>query len=113
MPTIKKIEKKPYYNSDKKKLRAKYYNKVEWKKLRQWHLMEHPLCEMCLDENTKNEDGSIGEKITIAQDVHHIISPFQFEDENTIIQFLLSDSNLMSLCKWHHSQQHIRHKKMP
>ena len=82
MPTIKKIEKKPYYNSDKKKLRAKYYNKVEWKKLRQWHLMEHPLCEMCLDENT-------------------------------IIQFLLSDSNLMSLCKWHHSQQHIRHKKMP
>lgn len=110
MPTIRKLPKQKNIG-DKKKIRAKYYNKVEWKKLRQWHLMQHPLCEKCLDEYTKNEDGTIEQRITPAEDVHHIISPFTFDDENTIMQYLLNDDNLMSLCKWHHAQQHIRKKK--
>lgn len=111
MPTINKPHKKSYYQGDNKKKRAKYYGLSKWRTLRQWHLMEHPLCEECLNPNTVNEDGTKGEKITPAIDVHHIISPFRYDDENTILQYLLDDTNLVSLCKWHHSQKHIRKKK--
>lgn len=110
MPTIKKLPKKQYNGANKQR-RAKYYSKSEWKKLREWHLMQHPLCEKCLDTYTINEDGTRDEKITQAVDVHHIISPFKFDDENTVLQYLLDDANLMSLCKWHHAQQHIKKKK--
>lgn len=107
MPTINR-PKKTNYNGERKKQRAKYYGLTQWKNLRQWYMMEHPLCEECLNEKIKNEDGTIEEKITPAVDVHHIISPFKFDDDLTIKQYLLDGDNLMSLCKWHHAQKHIR-----
>lgn len=110
MPTIRKLP-KSHKIGDNKKIRAKYYNKSAWKKLRQWQLMEHPLCQMCLNPDITNKDGTKGEIITQAQDVHHIISPFKYDNDNMIMQYLLDDSNLISLCKWHHAQQHLRKKK--
>ena len=112
MPTIKKLPKTNTV-SEKKRIRARFYGKTEWKKLRDWYLMEHPLCEMCLDKNIENENGKKEEKVNPAEDVHHIISPFQFEDENTMLRYFLDYSNLKSLCKWHHAMQHKRNSKLP
>lgn len=110
MPYIKKLPKqqrnrnnRKRNKSDKEKLRIRLYNKAAWKKLRQAYLMQHPLCEMCL------EDSKV---ITSSSDVHHIQSPF---DEGLTdverIGLLLDASNLMALCKYHHGLLHQQQQK--
>lgn len=57
-----------------------------WKRIRDRHIAEHPLCEMCKKQG----------RITPAEEVHHIKPLSQGGTHD--------DSNLMSLCKECHSE---------
>ena len=98
MPTIKKMErKKKVYqrnNTDMRKLRATAYNSKEWRRLRDLYMHEHPICADCLAKG----------KITPAEDIHHIVSPFRGGEVN--YNLLLDYNNLVSLCKECHSERH-------
>lgn len=64
---------------------AKRYN-YTWRQIRTHYITAHPLCEQCLKEN----------KLTPAQEVHHII-PLSHGGTH-------AESNLMALCKSCHSR---------
>ena len=99
MPTINKGETKKKSserneNTDMRKLRKEAYNNTTWRKLRDTYLKSHPVCERCLEKG----------KITPAEDVHHLKTPFR----NGVINYglLLDDKNLMSVCKECHGEIH-------
>ena len=99
MPSIQllKNQKKTYSATTKtemQKLRATAYNNTTWKKLREVYMHEHPLCEECLKKS----------KVTPAEDVHHIRSPFTGGDIN--YSLLLDDKNLEAVCKKCHQLIH-------
>lgn len=100
MPTIptlkKKTNKTTHNNTDMRKLRQKAYQSTAWRKLRESWIKMHPLCEECLLEG----------KVTPAEDVHHVRSPFKNGQIN--YQLLLDENNLTSLCKKHHAEIHNR-----
>jgi 5-methylcytosine-specific restriction endonuclease McrA len=91
MPLIN-LPKKTYKQnkSDKAKDRAKFYNKKQWTKLRLCKLQNEPMCELC-----KHYD-----KITPAEDVHHIYGILDRPDLS------LDYNNLASLCKECHGKVH-------
>lgn len=98
MPTINKPQKKTSTerneNTDMRKLRKEAYNNTTWRKLRETYMKSHPICERCLEKG----------KVTPAEDIHHIKSPFR----NGVINYglLLDDKNLMSVCKTCHAEIH-------
>lgn len=99
MPYINKIQKKPKTYSgrtetDMRVLRQKAYQSVAWRKLREYYMREHPLCEECLKKG----------KVTPAEDIHHIQSPFKHGQINW--NLLVDDNNLMALCKECHGNIH-------
>lgn len=99
MPTIQllKNQKKTYSATTKtemQKLRATAYNNTTWRKLREVYMHEHPLCEECLKKG----------KVTPAEDIHHIRSPFTGGEVN--YSLLLNYSNLESVCKKCHQLIH-------
>ena len=99
MPTIQllKNQKKTYSATTKtemQKLRATAYNNTTWKKLREVYMHEHPLCEECLKKG----------KVTPAEDIHHIRSPFTGGEIN--YSLLLDDKNLEAVCKKCHQLIH-------
>lgn len=97
MPTIKKLEKKKRperKETDMRKLRQTAYQNKHWRKLRDTYLKEHPVCEECLKKG----------RVTPAQDVHHIKSPFKGGEIN--YNLLLDYHNLESLCKDCHGLLH-------
>lgn len=96
-PTINKIPKKPKAQpkeTDMRKLRQQAYNNTQWRKLREVYMHEQPICEECLKQG----------KITPAEDVHHIRSPFKGGEINWSL--LLDHGNLMSVCKKCHQKIH-------
>lgn len=64
--------------------------------------MNHPLCELHLNGNEAL--GLEGNQIVAAEDVHHIISPF---DKG--MEYMLDPYNLMALCKQCHGTIHSHH----
>ena len=99
MPRINKIERKkksqaPRKETDMRKLRQKAYQNRHWRKLRDTYLRENPLCEECLKHG----------KVTPAEDVHHIKSPFRGGEIN--YNMLLDYHNLESVCKDCHGEIH-------
>lgn len=98
MPTIKKLEKKKISSqrkeTDMRKLRQQAYQNSTWRKERDLYLKEHPICEECLKKG----------KVTPAQDIHHIKSPFKGGEVNYTL--LLDWNNLMALCKDCHGNIH-------
>lgn len=64
-----------------------------WSKLRRLFLTRNPWCQRCLQE----------QKHTPAEEVDHI-QPFQHKDDPKRLDW----SNLMALCKRHHSQKTVR-----
>lgn len=100
MPTIPTTSKKKKTNNnqptDMRRLRQKAYQSPAWRKLRDSWIKMHPLCEECLLEG----------KVTPAEDVHHVRSPFKNGQIN--YQLLLDENNLISLCKKHHAEIHNR-----
>ena len=99
MPTIPKLSdnKKPRKSSQY----AKYYNSGAWYRLRNLYIREHPLCEICLEED----------KTTPAEEIHHKI-PFSTGCNNQERwKLLLDKNNLQALCKEHHKQLHAEQHK--
>lgn len=99
MPRINKIERKkksqaPRKETDMRKLRQTAYQNKHWRKLRDTYLRENPLCEECLKKG----------KVTPAEDVHHIKSPFRGGEIN--YNMLLDYHNLESVCKDCHGEIH-------
>ena len=86
---------------------SKIYNTPEWKKLRDWQIYTHPLCEDCLNENIINEDGTYGQCLRCAEEVHHIVPISTGGDELKMKDIAYNADNLVSLCRFHH---HLRHK---
>ena len=95
MPTIKRLHKKKtdYRKHGNNAIVAKIYNSQAWQKLRNAYLLQHPLCEMCLDED----------RVTAAEEVHHIKPILTGKDEYEMQTIALNPDNLKSLCsKCHH-----------
>lgn len=98
----------PYINSPKKvkrdntrnehtpmrELRRKAYNSTQWRKLRDVYIKQNPLCQECLNKG----------KVTPAEDIHHINSPFRGGEINW--HLFLDYDNLEGLCKQCHSEHH-------
>ena len=79
MPSInkgKKRQKNALYKAKKNetnKVIASIYATQQWRKLRLYYIQTHPLCQDCLDENIRNEDGNFGSILTPSTEVHHIV----------------------------------------
>ena len=69
-----------------KRTGAKFYHSVQWRRLRNWHINQHPLCVMCRESD----------RATIADVVDHI-------DEIRDGGAPLDANNLQSLCHSHHN----------
>lgn len=97
MPTINK-PKKNYNknrNTEKRKLRMKIYQSEKWKDIKNAHLMQYPICQICEKE--------------LAEDVHHIST---FLVDNSIdIEKAFDYDNLLSVCKKCHGKIHQPKKK--
>ena len=80
-----------------RQLRQYYYHLPQWQSLRQSYFAEHPLDELSLLSN----------KVEVAQDIHHLISPFQTGKTLTEISVLFLDpDNLIALSKVKHGYIH-------
>ena len=108
VPKLRNQRKPHRQSSIARKERQKYYNTSTWHKLRQMKLEEQcGLCQDCLDPNTVNEDGSYGEKLTPASDVHHLMSFAEKGLSEAERQRRFSDmGNLVCLCRFHHLLRH-------
>ena len=71
------------YNDNYRTDVDRMYYSAKWRKLRNWYIANHPLCEQCQSED----------RITPATEVHHIIE----SKDNDAALFYNSD-NLMALC---------------
>ena len=80
-----KQENRRYEKYDRTPEMKKRYGKA-WKKIRDRHMAQYPLCEMCKKQG----------RLTPAGEVHHI-KPLSMGGTN-------DDGNLMSLCKVCHSE---------
>lgn len=102
MPTIKLLKsKRDNVRTVRKKQYQDIYQNKRWKKLREWKLMNNPLCERCL-ENGRN---------TTAFEVHHKI-PFETGRTPEEIETLAFDyDNLKSVCDPCHDAEHKKLNK--
>lgn len=100
MPTILKIKRKSTYQKHgKNKEISKIYNTTEWVNLRKAYLMEHPLCEKCLEDD----------KITPATEVHHVYEISNGKDVEEMKDIALNPwkySGLQALCSECHQKIH-------
>ena len=106
-PTINKLPKKPrstyHSNTEDRELRKKAYNDSRWKKVRQTHIQNHPLCEQCLKEG-RVYAGTLEDPLQ----VHHLTSPFKGGTIN--YDLLLDSNNLETICSHHHALLHQEEK---
>lgn len=78
-------------------VRASYYQLPQWKALRSEYRRLHPLDELSL----------LSDVVEAAEDVHHLVSPFEYgRNETETLALLLNADNLISLTKLHHGQIH-------
>ena len=73
-------------------MRRKAYNTMGWRRLRKYHLSQHPICEKCWNDKGIINPGSPEHPLHI----HHIKSPFSSSGVN--MDLLLDDANLMTVC---------------
>ena len=104
MPTITKIKKhKSVKNPDNQTIYRLVYNTSQWRKLRDAKLQQNPLCELCLEND----------KVTPAEDVHHIYEISNGKNEFEMISLGFDFNNLQSLCHDCHQKLHAKkHKKV-
>lgn len=96
MPTINKPKKKAKSLTLNEQIRKEVYSTSKWRKLRDAYLIDHPLCEMCLEAN----------KITPTEDIHHIISFVGISDPLRRNEIAFDYNNLKALCKVCHQKVH-------
>ena len=109
MPTLPKPSKKYSYESRKHgntKIIQSIYNTTIWKNLRSAYLQQHPLCEVCLQDD----------KINPAVEVHHIKPISSGKDEWQMRDIAYDSNNLLALCqdchhKIHNNERKIKRKK--
>ena len=108
VPKIKNNRKPHRPPSIKRQERQRFYNTSMWHELRKLKLEEQcGLCQDCLDTNTINEDGTYGEKLTLATDVHHLMSFSEKGISDAERQKRFCDiDNLVCLCRYHHLLRH-------
>ena len=108
VPKLKNNRKPHRPPSIKRQERQRFYNTSMWHELRKLKLEEQcGLCQDCLDTNTINEDGTYGEKLTLATDVHHLISFAEKGISDAERQKRFCDiDNLVCLCRYHHLLRH-------
>lgn len=90
-------------NTEERLLRKQLYNTTKWRKARLYHIKTQPLCQECLKEG-KVYGGTLEDPIQ----VHHIVSPFKNGKINW--ELALDDSNLMTICSYHHGLHHAAEK---
>ena len=73
-------------------MRRKAYNTMGWRRLRKYHLSQHPICEKCWNDKGVINPGTPEHPLHI----HHIKSPFSSSGVN--MDLLLDDENLMTVC---------------
>lgn len=97
MPYINKTKKKynRNKNTEKRKLRMKVYQSQKWKDIKNAHLMQYPICQICNKE--------------LAEDVHHI-QTFLIDNDIDLKKAFDSD-NLLSVCKSCHGKLHSKKEK--
>ncbi len=84
-------------------LRASYYQSQQWKKLRAEYRRAHPLDELSL----------LSDRVEAAEDIHHILSPFECGRSAEEITLLLLDAdNLIALTKQHHGYIHANPERL-
>ena len=79
----------------------KYYQNRQWKLLRDYYYMLHPICSEC----------ALNGKSTPAEEVHHKIPWSWFDTEEDKFKALLDHENLTCLCKQCHLKIHHKLKK--
>lgn len=89
-----------------RELRQKLYRTTQWKKCRAAHIVHEPLCQRCLKEG-KIYGGTKDDPIQ----VHHKKSPFKDGKINWALA--LDDSNLETICSYHHGLEHGRKSPSP
>lgn len=100
MPTIKKQRNKSrYIRHDNNKVVHDIYNTNKWKQLREWYIMNNPLCEKCQEKGI----------IKSAEEIHHITPISKGKDKLEMMDFAYNPNNLIALCKECH---HNIHKQM-
>lgn len=87
----KKGSSKPSYN-----MYQKYYSNPLWRSNRDYYLGLHPLCEICMQHN----------RITPAEEVHHMIPWNRGIDEKHKLMLLINPDNFCSICKTCHTALH-------
>lgn len=97
MPTLNKPKKKRIYvkNGNNSEI-ANIYNSKQWKDLRNLYLLEHPLCEKCLE---------LG-KVSATEEIHHIRKISSGRSEEEMKEIAYDYGNLMALCKECHHKIH-------
>lgn len=73
-----------------------YYQNRQWKKLRDWYMLTHPLCEDCLFEG----------RSVPSEECHHKIPFGSASTEEEQMRLLLDETNLVALCHMHHKKRH-------
>lgn len=101
MPTIVKATKGKYNakrerNDLDRKRRQKIYQNPLWKRLRDSHLREHPLCEISLLEG----------RTVLAEDCHHWVSFSQGRTEMEMKTLAFDPRNIVALSKLSHWEVH-------
>ncbi len=97
MPTINKPKNKTRYVKHGKDAEIrKIYNTTQWRKLRAAYLLEHPLCEDCLDRDEVRE----------AVEVHHVRPISTGYDTDQMKTIAYDADNLVALCAECHHKRH-------
>lgn len=97
MPTLNKPKKKRIYvKNDNNSEIANIYNSKQWKDLRNLYLLEHPICEKCLE---------LG-KVSATEEIHHIRKISCGRNEAEMKEIACDYGNLMALCKECHHKIH-------
>ena len=73
-------------------MRHRAYNTMGWRRLRKYHLSQHPICEKCWNDKGIINPGTPDHPLHI----HHIKSPFS--SSGVDMDLLLDDNNLMTVC---------------
>lgn len=106
MPTIKLLpkktnKKKPYVyrgpkNDARRKERQKVYQSKLYKILREEKRRSNPLCQVC----------ELYGRVKLMEHVHHLVSFVGIEDPDRAKELAYDFSNLLSVCRAHHTALH-------
>lgn len=94
MPTINKPSRKR--PNERRPERMEIYNTSRWRELRESKFRLYPLCEDCLKQD----------RVTPADDIHHIKSFMSVDDPIERKRLAFDYNNWRSLCKRCHQAEH-------